>query len=364
MLVTLLRAGWAPIDDEATISWRAWDVFAGHGPLVGQFTQASNGTGHSVFSPGPLLYWALALPVHIAPGAGPLIGVTVLAVVSIMLACLAAAAVGGRAAAVVVSGGTTLVVWSAGYQLDTTIWNPYAALVPFAATLIVAWAVAGGRVGWWPCLVGLASFCMQAHLMYVPAAGALLVGAPLVGIVASRRTGRAIGWRWAAIGATVAALCWAAPVWQQLTAARGNVSLLLDSTLGQDGAKLGLDVGLRNVSRAVAPLQPLWLRPPAKAVFLETGGISPRWAIGAFVGLAAIVVVGWRRKRHDVTAVTLVALVADLSALAVIAGIPTHSGLTIVYIQYVLWPVGAMTWFALGYSLASFTEGVCMAVRF
>ena len=101
-LVALSRAGWAPVGDEATLSWRSWDVFAGHSPLVGPYTMASLDLHHPVFDPGPLLYWTLAIPVHLSPRTGLLVGVTLLGVASVVVACLAAADVGGRSAALIV----------------------------------------------------------------------------------------------------------------------------------------------------------------------------------------------------------------------------------------------------------------------
>ena len=243
-----------------------------------------------------------------------------------------------------------------GVSTRHAVWNPYAALVPFAATLVVAWAVAAGRVGWWPCLVGLASFCMQAHLMYVPAAGTLLLVRRWLAswrhdVLTARSggVGQRLGrWLRRCVGPLPLAAADSspgehfAPAELHARSGRSEVGAYRRSAESEPGS---------------VPPQPLWLRAPAKADLLETGGISPRWAIGAIVCLAAAVVIGWRRKRHDVTAVALVALVADLSAVAVIGGIPARSGLTIVYIQYVLWPVGAMTWFALGYSLAPALQG-------
>ncbi len=353
--MALLRAGWAPIADETTISWRSWDVFAGHGPLVGPLTAASLDLHHPVFDPGPLLYWTLAIPVHLTPRTGLLIGVTLLGMASVLTACLAAATV-GRAVAVIVGLGAVIMGWSVSAQLDFSIWNPYAALAPFGATLIVAWAVAAGRLGWWPCLVLLASFCAQAHLMYVPASVVLLVVAPLLGVVAVRRSRRVAGWRWAAAGTAVGAVCWAAPVWQQLTASRGNLSALLTTAISPRST-VGLDVGLKNLSRAVAPPRPVWLQPPARVTFppdkFPLEGPSVAWAI---VTLAALVIVGglgYWRKHHAVTAISVVALVGDLSAVWVMGGIPVNRLVASLYMQYLLWPVGAMTWFALGYALVA-----------
>ena len=57
-----VRAGWEPAGDDGIIVTRAWDVLTAHSPLVGQYSEAGTLTGHFVHSPGPLLYWLLALP--------------------------------------------------------------------------------------------------------------------------------------------------------------------------------------------------------------------------------------------------------------------------------------------------------------
>lgn len=60
--VHAVRVGWQPAGDDGIIVTRAWDVLTAHSPLVGQYSEAGLVTGHIVHSPGPLLYWLLALP--------------------------------------------------------------------------------------------------------------------------------------------------------------------------------------------------------------------------------------------------------------------------------------------------------------
>jgi hypothetical protein len=62
--VHAVNAGWEPAGDDGIILTRAWDVLTSHSPLVGQYSEAGNVTGQIVHSPGPLLYWLLALPVR------------------------------------------------------------------------------------------------------------------------------------------------------------------------------------------------------------------------------------------------------------------------------------------------------------
>ncbi|MGZ4618608.1 MAG: hypothetical protein ACXV3F_07745 [Frankiaceae bacterium] len=352
MFVALWRAGWRPIKDEATIAQRSWDVIAGHGPLVGQFTEASRLASHPVFDPGPSLYWLLTVPTHGSPYTGPLFAVTLLAIVSVFAACLAAASVGGRWAALCVGLGAVLLEWSLTAQLSESIWNPYLALAPFGAMLVTAWAVGAGRLRWWPCLILFGSFSGQAHLMFLPGSVALIVLAPAVGMVIRRRRSQRVGWRWAAVGAAAAVACWAPAIWQQLTHSPGNLTLLWRTATSAAGPKVGLSGGLRTLSRAVEPI-PVWMRAPHPASLWETSGRAAVWATTALVVLAGIVVLAWRHRKPEVMSAALVALIADISIVWVIASISTNSVvlfLTILYIQFAIWPVGAMTWFAIGYA--------------
>jgi hypothetical protein len=63
--VHAVQAGWEPDGDDGIILTRALDVFSSHSPLIGQYSEAGNVTGQIVHSPGPMLYWLLAIPVRL-----------------------------------------------------------------------------------------------------------------------------------------------------------------------------------------------------------------------------------------------------------------------------------------------------------
>ena len=57
------QAGWVPAGDDGIIATRGWDVLTSHTPLVGQYSEAGLVIhGQVMHSPGPMLYWLLALP--------------------------------------------------------------------------------------------------------------------------------------------------------------------------------------------------------------------------------------------------------------------------------------------------------------
>ena len=61
--VKAVRAGWVPAGDDGIIATRGWDVLTSHTPLVGQYSEAGLVVhGQVMHSPGPMLYWLLALP--------------------------------------------------------------------------------------------------------------------------------------------------------------------------------------------------------------------------------------------------------------------------------------------------------------
>jgi hypothetical protein len=61
--VKAVHAGWVPDGDDGIITTRGWDVLSSHTPLVGQYSEAGLVIhGQVMHSPGPMLYWLLALP--------------------------------------------------------------------------------------------------------------------------------------------------------------------------------------------------------------------------------------------------------------------------------------------------------------
>ena len=357
ILVGLARGGWRPTGDEAVIAWRSWDVLAGqHGALVGQFTTGGSfSTGQPVYDPGPLLFWLLALPTHLAPGIGPVVGMTVISVLSLACACAAAVSVAGSWAGTVVAAGILLLEWTlAGQLAGAPVWNPYAGLIPLASMLVVAWAVAAGRLAWLGVLVFLASFCIQDHLMYAPTAGLVVLAAPVVGLLVNRAR-RPIPWRALAGGVAVAALSWAGPLWQQLHDQPGNLGLLWRVAKDGSTSTLGWGFAFRQLARGVAPTGPVWLQPPHRRTVADLavpGGLTLLASSLVVLALVAIGIAGWRAARADVAALAVTALVANVGVAYFIAHTPAGQlSFTLLYTENLLEPVGLFTWFALGYGI-------------
>jgi hypothetical protein len=179
-------------------------------------------------------------------------GAAVLCGAALSLAVEASWSVAGWPAAVAIALIAADLGWQTQFFADL-VWNPHFGLVFMVATAATAWTVATGRYGWWPLVVGCASVAAQCHLLYAVTAVALVVLAPIIGLVGGHRPLR---WRWAVVGLVVGALCWAVPLGQEIVGHPGNLTLVLGS--GKGHARVGVSFGLHALATAVAP-RPVWL---------------------------------------------------------------------------------------------------------
>ena len=357
-LAGLAGTRWGPTFDEAIIAWRAWDVLTPQTPLVGQFTQASATAGAPVFSPGPLLYWPLAVPTRIAPGIGPAVGATLLQAATVVTACVAAARTPGRGAAPAVAAAMLVLSWSLAAPMgDLPLWNPYVTLLPFAAALVLAWVVASGRLSWWPGLVLLASLCAQGHLVWAPTSAGLVVVALALGLLARAsdegrplRNALRVRERWLLAGVAVAVIAWAPPVAQQVVAGdEGNLGRLARSILIDDAPTIGLDHGVAALGVALAPPQPAWLEPPKRGAhlapeFLDPGPGALAWGVAGLALLTLVVGLAARARRREVLAPAAVALVGAVGVSLALAGVAEEKEGTLNYLRFALWPVSLLVW--------------------
>jgi hypothetical protein len=346
-LVAVLAHGWLPTGDDAIITQRAWGVFTAHPPLVGQFSQAS-GSVHAIYDPGPLLFWLLALPVRVDPVHGVLWGSTLLCLIGVALAVEAAWTFRGAIAAGVVVIAYAVVAATQAFVVVDPAWNISIGLVWFITAAALTVTVASGRLGWWPVLVGAASIAAQAHLEFAPAAiGLVLLGLGL-GLARRPRTRR---WRWLVGGLVVGAVCWAAPLVDELTRRPGNFTVLWH-WLGS-GATQGATFGFQALGAAVGP-RPLWSAQQNRGTNVDAylgllghiGNHSELFGVIILASLALIAAAGWLLRRRHLAVVASVALFASAMAVWVFASLPQTSSLTIVYSDIILWPVGMLVWVA------------------
>lgn len=359
-VINALGDGWRPIGDRAVIALRSVDVLTAKSPLLGQFSASSGVTGEDTYSLGPMLYWLLAIPARISPGA---IAVTAgaVAALSIVMTVALANRRGGAGFALFTALGLTLVSGALPGEVLHDVWNPYIAIFPTGLLLLVAWSLACGDHRFLPLVVVLASFAAQSHLAYVlPAVGAMVIG--VAGLWWSRRQQREHRQplrRWV-LGAVAAGLvCWSLPLAEQFVQGPGNFAAVIDAASDR-GTTLGSAAGWNAVVRAVgAP--PWWLDAPAR---------PPEWLsdVGASPGAGSVVVTllvlfgmlltlgaGLRRRRGDVASAAALGLVVCVAVFAIASGTPTEDFLY-ASLSYTLgWslPAGVVVWGLLGWSVVA-----------
>jgi hypothetical protein len=349
-----LADGWRPLSDDSVIALRAFDVLSEHPPLVGQFSQTSPLIGEPAYSLGPLLYWLLAVPAHLGPGAIVLTmgGVNVACVVG---AVLLAARRGGpwlavAAAAVLVVAGRSLPV-----EVPYEVWNPWAGVFPFTLLLFVAWSVACGDHRLLPLMVLTASFVSQTHLTYlVPALMAVAVAAGGLMLWRHQRPSGSVK-PWVVAAVAVAIVCWSAPVVDQLIREPGNLRQVVKFAT-DDHPTAGIAIGLRATARTIG-IPPWWAlraRNHGERVFetLDVPLLLSLAAVLVVCGLIAALAEAVRRRRHDLATACALALALCLAVTVVAAGIPAGN-VGFIVIGYVLvWtsPAGMWIWLVLAWS--------------
>lgn len=333
--------GWRPLDDDAVIALRSWAVFSAHPPLLGVYSTATSAGRHVVYDPGPLLFWLLALPVHLDPAHGVLWGAGLLTAVILSVAAEAAWSVVGWLGVAVVAFTVADVGRLIPTIFDNVVWNAYFGLMFFFASAVLAFAVAAGRLGWWPVLVLSTSVAAQSHLFFVVGGVALALIAPVIGVV---RRGRPVRHRWLVAGIAIGVACWAAPLVQQFTGHPGNISSILKVGSGQ--STVGGGSALRILAMAASP-SPIWLAHLPSGFFNLIALAYARgsgFGIGVLALVAAIAAVSWWTGRRDLAAFALVTDVS-LAAMAMSAArLPTRNVISLGYLLDSQWFLGVLVW--------------------
>ena len=124
-----------------------------------------------------------------------------------------------------------------GPQLFWASWNPDAGVLPLAASVACAFAVASGRPGFLPAGIFLGALASQCHVLYVlPTASAWLVAAALL---VFRRPAPRLLRRSLLLAAFLFALCQFPVMLEQLRGDPGNLSVILHLKNATAGESLG-----------------------------------------------------------------------------------------------------------------------------
>ena len=223
------NAGWVPAGDDGIIATRGWDVLTSHTPLVGQYSEAGLVVhGQVMHSPGPLLYWLIALPARFGAVTSIAVTMGVLNTLAVIVCVVLARRRGGLPLMFMAAVGIALITQTH---------------LMYAAPTVVLVAVAAG---------GLALPWLERRRRRRRArASPRHEAAPV---------GRGV-WRWALAAGVVTLACWAAPIADQIENNPGNMSMIVN-TIEHRGSALGSGVGWNAVVRPVG-IRPWWLYVPA-----------------------------------------------------------------------------------------------------
>ena len=119
-----LGHSWRPVGDNAAITSRAFQTFSLHPPVLGMLSTAS-GNGHTVYDPGPLLFWLLAIPVRIDAMHGSLWGAALLAGITLSLAVEAVWSTHLWPACGVIAFVVADMFWLTPSVFENIVWNAY-----------------------------------------------------------------------------------------------------------------------------------------------------------------------------------------------------------------------------------------------
>jgi hypothetical protein len=381
--IRAVGAHWMPMGDQGIIATRAYDVLSSHPPLLGQYSEASTVSGQATYSPGPMLYWLLALPAHFgAPGSLTL----TMAVVN--TACVVGIVVlarrrGGLPLAVPAGVAIALTCLSWSSESLHGIFNPSAALLPFSMLVFLCWSIAVGDYRLLPLTALVASFVVQCHLGYVPPTAGLLLVA-LGGLLLTRRghadPERPRSSRWLIAALAVAVLCWIAPVVDQIAHRPGNFSVLASEATAPQRTQ-GATRAWRAVVRAVG-VPPRWLRKPEANIGRVSGvsggdygdtrlrdlstvpALASRLTAVLILGaLAAVAVGGWRYGRRELAGAAVIGLVLCGAFAAMVAATPTKATNTL---GYMLWwgsVAGMWVWLTLAWTGVVLLKGARRPAR-
>jgi hypothetical protein len=353
--------GWVPLGDDAFIAARAFDVFTERSPQVGQYSSGASGVlDEPAYSPGPLLYWLLAVPVRLPWPSAPAVLMGAVNVACVVGLVALARRRGGLALMVAVALALPVMLMSLPSETYSDVWNPSAPLLPLALLVFLAWSVACGEWRLLPVLVLVASYVIQAHLpVVVPALAVTAAG--LAGALLFRRpAGEGVGrsrLKWAAAALGVALLCWSVPVVEELTNDPGNLSLLERSATTEQPT-LGSAAGWRALVHTVG-LPPWWLRDatdPLQRISdlsRSPGVLAGASAVAVLVGLAGVMLIGLRRRRPALSAAGALGLVLCAAVALDASSTPESAFATVNYVFRWTSPAGMCVWVLLGWSMVT-----------
>ena len=315
---------WYPTVDDAQTELRVRDVGTADSPLIGLGGRIGIFGPDQGSHPGPLSFWALALPYRLLGGTSWALRVAtaLLHLTAVGLAMWLAARRGGLVPLVGVGLVALTLAQAFGPNALTTPWNPYLPILWWLTFLLAAWSLLCGDLRVLPVAVVAGSFCTQTHISYLGLVGGV-AGLSAVTVAAhllARRRGvrdrrRDVGS--VVLGAAVGIVLWLPPLAEQVTKVRGgNLGRIFDHfahpSEEQVGLSWGVDLLLANLNVWHLISEPVI----DERSFLGGPTLPGRLLVMAWLVAA---VVSWRRRYplllrlHALIAVVLVLGVVSVS---------------------------------------------------
>jgi hypothetical protein len=341
-LASLVAAHWHPSSDTALEVLRIRDVGGRHTPLTG--VQSRYGWDH----PGPAMFWVLAPFYWLRGDTGILFGVGLLNAVAVAGAVIVAWRRGGQALTVIVGIGALLLERALGSNFLVDAWNPWIALVPFFAYVLLAWSIAERDFVALPWAVGVGSFLIQTHVGYAPLVLGIGTIAAVLAFAGPRPDASAHGWtfrRGAIVGVIVGVVVWLPPVVQELTGDPRNLSEIVSYFRHPTEPVIGLAMGWGIMGKELGVA---WLTGNDVGTL---GAVATASVIPALILLAAVLglaVVAWRRREGAVARLAILLVAA--SGVGVLAG-SRITGLPGSYLLRWWWVLGMLLWCSLAWSV-------------
>jgi hypothetical protein len=344
-----IARGWLPESDDAVISWRAADVLSTHGPLVGQIT-LERSQGHTAFDLGPLLYWLLTVPVHLDPVHGALWGAALWCTIAAGVTVSIGRAIGGPVGALAAAAIFPVLALALPEMPLDPAWNPSIGLCWYVAMAACAVAVGSGQRRWLPALVAAGSVAAQCHLSFAVAVPGVVAVALGLGL-ATTPAGARRSWRGPAVVATgVAVACWTPTVIQQLTGRPGNLTAILQGTVGHH--VIGWMTAVRTLGSAVGPHPLWWSRLAAIPPHSLTGAIF-RGDVGAALVVTALLLAVASVALHfsytPLGAAAAVAFALDAGVVVSVARFPNRDLVALYYVLRAADGAGIISWLVLAW---------------
>ncbi len=319
-LVTLHAPHEYPTLDMAMTEIRVRAVGTGDSPLVG-LPGRIGGFGRQGSHPGPLSFWSLAPAYRIFGASAWSLHV---AAVFVQAAAMGAALWiahrrGGIRLVVGVAAALAVLTRAYGAGTLTEAWNPHLPLLMWVVLLLAVWSVLSDDLAMLPVAAFAGSFCAQTHIPYLGLGAGMVAFAFAAGFVLAyarrARDPEAMGRfrRWALIGVGVGALAWLLPVIDQITASRGNVTIIWEHFGDPPEDPVGLRRGIELILIHLNPWKLVTDQVVTDSPQTTTTG---SWVPGLlFLGAwGATVVAAWRARLRALVRLDLVLGVALLLA--------------------------------------------------